>query len=73
MARDGRLLGAIAVADTVRPEAKRAIGTLGRMRLRTVLLTGDTRAVADAVARSLGIGEVEADCCRTRNWRGSGR
>lgn len=61
VAQDGRLLGAIAVADTVRPEAKRAIEALGRMGLRTVLLTGDTRAVADAVARDLGIREIEAD------------
>jgi P-type E1-E2 ATPase len=45
----------------VRPEAKRAIEALGRMRPRTVLLTGDTKAVADAVARSLGISGVEAD------------
>ena len=61
VARDGRLLGAVAVADTVRPEAKRAIEALGRMRLRTVLLTGDTRAVAEAVGASLGISEVESD------------
>jgi Cd2+/Zn2+-exporting ATPase/Cu+-exporting ATPase len=61
VARDGRLLGAIAVADTVRPEARRAVEALARMRLRTILLTGDTKAVAVAVARSLGIGEVEAD------------
>ena len=61
VARDGRLLGAVAVADTVRPEAKRAIEALGRMRLRTVLLTGDTRAVAQAVGASLGISEVELD------------
>jgi Cd2+/Zn2+-exporting ATPase/Cu+-exporting ATPase len=61
VARDGRLLGAIAVADTVRPEARRAIEALARMRLRTILLTGDTTAVAAAVARDLGIGEVEAD------------
>jgi heavy metal translocating P-type ATPase len=61
VARDGRLLGRIAVADTVRPEAKRAIEALGRMRLRTMLLTGDTEPVAAAVARSLGIGEVAAD------------
>jgi Cd2+/Zn2+-exporting ATPase/Cu+-exporting ATPase len=61
VARDGRLLGAIAVADTVRPEAKRAIEALARMRLHIILLTGDTKAVADGVARSLGIGEVEAD------------
>src|SRR6202042_1067509 len=45
VARDGRLLGAVAVADTVRPEAKRAIEALARMRLRTILLTGDTKAV----------------------------
>lgn len=61
VARDGRFLGAVAVADTVRPEARRAVEALGRMGLRTVLLTGDTRAVADAVARDLGIREVEAD------------
>jgi Cd2+/Zn2+-exporting ATPase/Cu+-exporting ATPase len=61
VARDGRLLGAIAVADAVRPEARRAVAALGRMRLRTILLTGDTKAVADGVARGLGIDEVEAD------------
>jgi Cu+-exporting ATPase len=59
--RDGRLLGAIAVADTVRPEARRAVEALARMRLRIILLTGDTRGVANAVARSLGVGEVAAD------------
>ena len=79
VARDGRLLGAIAVADTVRPEAKLAIEALGRMRLRTVLLTGDTRAVADAVARILDIGEVEADLlpdeklARIRTLKAQGR
>src|SRR5258708_17098947 len=61
VARDGRLLGAIGVADTVRPEARRAVEALARMRLRTILLTGDTKAVAVAVARDLGIGEVEAE------------
>jgi Cd2+/Zn2+-exporting ATPase/Cu+-exporting ATPase len=61
VARDGQFLGCITVADTVRPEAKRAIEALGRMGLRTILLTGDTRAVADSVAHRLGIVEVEAD------------
>jgi heavy metal translocating P-type ATPase len=61
VARNGRLLGAIAVADTVRPEAQRAIDALGRMRIRTILLTGDTWGVAEAVASGLGIREVEAD------------
>jgi Cd2+/Zn2+-exporting ATPase/Cu+-exporting ATPase len=61
VARDGRLLGAIVVADTVRPEAKRAIEVLNRIGVRSVLLTGDTRPVAEMVARELGISEVEAD------------
>jgi len=61
VARDGALLGSIIVADTVRPEAKRAIEALDRMRVRTVLLTGDTRQVADAVGMALGIENVEAE------------
>jgi P-type Cu+ transporter len=61
VARDGRLLGAILIADTVRPEARRAIEALNRMGIRSVLLTGDTRTVAEMVARELGITEVEAD------------
>jgi Cd2+/Zn2+-exporting ATPase/Cu+-exporting ATPase len=53
VARDGRLLGSIIVADTVRPEAKRAVEALHRMGIRTVLLTGDTRHVATAVGSNL--------------------
>jgi Cd2+/Zn2+-exporting ATPase/Cu+-exporting ATPase len=60
VARDGRLLGSIAVADTVRPEAKRAIEALHRMGIRTVLLTGDAQRVATAVGSALGIEEIEA-------------
>ena len=60
VALGGQLLGQIVVADTVRPEAKRAVEALGRMRIRTILLTGDTKAVAAAVAHSVGIGEFEA-------------
>ena len=61
VSRDGRLLGAIVIADTVRPEARRAIETLNQMGIRSVLLTGDTKPVAEMVARALGISEVEAD------------
>jgi heavy metal translocating P-type ATPase len=60
VARDTKFLGAIVVADGVRPEAKGAIEALARMGMRTILLTGDTRSVADAVGRRLGIAEVEA-------------
>ena len=60
VARDGRLLGAICVADTVRPEARQAVETIQRMGMRTLLLTGDNQNVAASVARQLGIREVEA-------------
>jgi len=61
VARGGRFLGAITLADTVRPEARRAIEALDRMGIRSVLLTGDTGQVAASVARALAITEVEAD------------
>jgi len=61
VARDGKFLGAIVVADTVRPEARRAIQALLRIGIRSILLTGDTRSVAASVARDLGISEVESD------------
>jgi len=61
LARDGRLLGTILIADTVRPEARRAIEALNRIGIRSVLLTGDTLPVAEMVARALGISDVEAD------------
>ena len=61
VARDRRLLGAVVVADTVRPEAKRAIEALHGIGLRTVLLTGDASPVAQAVGRALGIQTIEAE------------
>jgi len=61
VARDRQFLGRIVIADTLRPEALGAVQALQRMGIRTILLTGDTRAAADQVARGLGIDEVEAD------------
>ncbi len=61
VARDGRLLGAISIADTVRPEARAAVDGLHKRGIRTMLLTGDNRTVADAIARDVGIREVEAN------------
>ena len=61
VARGGRLLGAIHIADMLRPEAKAAVAELRAMRLRTVLLTGDQRGVAQAVARELGVDEMVAE------------
>ena len=56
-----RVLGRIAFGDTVKPTARAAIDRLHRMGLRTVLLTGDSRGAADAVAQALGIEDVRAD------------
>ena len=61
VARNGQFLGQITVADTVRPEAKGAIEALSRMGMRVILLTGDNKPVAVAVAGTLGIGEFEAN------------
>jgi Cd2+/Zn2+-exporting ATPase/Cu+-exporting ATPase len=59
--RAGVLLGAIAIADRTRPEAQAAIAAIHAMGIKTVLLTGDTKAVAHNVAKQLGIAEVAAD------------
>jgi len=60
VSRAGTYLGAIAISDAVRPEAQRAVAAMKAMRIRLVLLTGDTPAIARAVATQLGIDEVEA-------------
>jgi heavy metal translocating P-type ATPase len=61
VARAGTLLGAIVIADSVRPEARQAIATIHGMGIKTMLLTGDARAVAAVVAQQLGITEIAAD------------
>lgn len=60
VARGGRLLGTIDVADAVRPAAADAVRALRDLGIRTVLLTGDSQAAADAVARVLSVDAVEA-------------
>jgi heavy metal translocating P-type ATPase len=60
VARNGRLLGALDIADVLRPESAEAVAALRRMGLRTILLTGDAAPVAAAVGKQLGIAEVEA-------------
>lgn len=57
---DGRAIGTISVADTVRPTSAEAVRKMHDMGLKTVLLTGDNQQVADAVAREVGIDEVIA-------------
>jgi len=55
VARDGRLLGSIFIADILRAEAVQAVRALHSMGVRTVLLTGDNPAAAEAIARQLGV------------------
>jgi P-type Cu+ transporter len=57
---DGRVTGAVAVADTVKPSAAAAVAALRGLGLRTVLLTGDSRAAAEAIAAETGVDEVIA-------------
>jgi P-type Cu+ transporter len=56
--RGGRVLGAIRVADRLRPEARTAVQNLKSMGLRTILLTGDAKAVAEDVGKGLGVDEI---------------
>ena len=58
---DGRAAGLIAVADPVRKTTHEALAALRDEGVRVVMLTGDNRATAEAVARQLGIDEVEAE------------
>ena len=55
------VLGLLAFADQVKPEAGRAIAELKAAGLRTALITGDRRSVAQAVAADIGIDEVQAE------------
>src|SRR5437867_1188315 len=61
VAADGRVLGLIAVADRIRPTAKGAVSALHDLGIRVLLLTGDSRATAETVARTLGIDDVRAE------------
>ena len=58
---EGRLLGAFAVEDEIRPESREAVAELHRLGIRVAMITGDSRTVADSVARRIGIDEVAAE------------
>ncbi|MBV8360243.1 MAG: cation-translocating P-type ATPase [Deltaproteobacteria bacterium] len=61
VARDGHFLGTILIGDPLRPEARRAIASLDRLGIQSILLTGDSSAIANAVGGQLGINQIEAE------------
>ena len=61
VAVDGQVAGLLAVADPIKPTTLQVIRGLQREGVRIVMLTGDSRTTAEAVARDLGIDEVEAE------------
>ncbi len=60
-AKNGKLLGVIAVSDEIKSDSKKAIAELKAMGIKTVMLTGDNARTANAIARVAGVDEVYAD------------
>lgn len=58
---ESRLIGAFAVEDEIRPESKEAVTELHRLGIRVAMITGDSKMVANSVARRIGIDEVAAE------------
>jgi Cu2+-exporting ATPase len=61
VAVDGELAGIVAVADTIKPSARETLRRLKQMGIEAVMITGDNRHTAEAVARELGIERVFAE------------
>jgi Cu+-exporting ATPase len=61
VARDGQVVGVIAVADTIKPGSLSAVKELREMGLQVIMLTGDNRPTAEAIGRELGIDTVLAE------------
>lgn len=59
-AKDGKLIGIIAVADVIKEDSPRAVGELQGMGIRVVMLTGDNERTAKAIGRQAGVDEVIA-------------
>jgi P-type Cu+ transporter len=61
VASNGELAGIIAIADTVKDDAKTAVARLHEQHIETVMLTGDNRKTAEAIAKQIGIDRVFAE------------
>src|SRR5271156_210529 len=76
---EGRLLGAFAVEDQIRPESREAVTELHRLGIKGAMITGDSKTVADSVARRIGIDGVAAEvlpadkAAAVRNFQAGGK
>jgi heavy metal translocating P-type ATPase len=79
VATGGKVLGSIRIADVLRAEATAAVAELKNLGIRTVLLTGDRKEIAEATARELGVDEVDSELlpdqkvARVRDLKASGK
>ncbi len=79
VATAGQVLGSIRIADVLRSEATAAVAEMRSLGLRTILLTGDRKEIADATAKELGVDEVRSELlpdqkvARVRELRAEGR
>jgi Cd2+/Zn2+-exporting ATPase/Cu+-exporting ATPase len=79
VATGGQVLGSIRIADVLRKEATAAVAEMRNLGLRTILLTGDRKEIADATAKELGVDEVQSELlpdqkvARVRELRAEGR
>jgi len=79
VATGGKVLGSIRIADVLRAEATAAVREMKDLGLRTVLLTGDRKEIADATAKELGVDEVQSEMLpdqkvtRVRELRAQGK
>ena len=63
LGQEGQVLGLLAVADTVRPEARQTVQLLRQRGIAVVMLSGDNRSTAQAIAAQLSFSEVIAEVC----------
>jgi heavy metal translocating P-type ATPase len=79
VATEGKVLGSLRIADVLRAEATAAVAEMRDLGLRTILLTGDRKEIADATAKELGVDEVQSELlpdqkvARVRELRAQGR